>query len=165
VKSVLRYPELLLAEIRKQTEVEQAEVSDGRIEQEIKAINRKLKQYAGQERRLMQAFKLGFTPDVVLDEMRQTKKEKEADQARLASLIQTKENIAKMGDYEAKLKELCARIAPDLDNCTSRDKKDAYTYLDLKITATPEGVDIKGYLKPDVIKADSSVLTTGQTSA
>ncbi len=87
------------------------------------------------------------------------------DQARLASLIQTKENIAKMGDYEAKLKELCARIAPDLDNCTNQDKKDAYTYLDLKITATPEGVDIKGYLKPDVIKADSCLITTGRTLA
>ncbi len=165
VKSVLRNPELLLAEIRKQTEAEQAKVSDGMVDQEIKAVNRKLKQYAGQERRLMQAFKLGFTPDVVLDEMNQTKKEKEADQARLSALIQTKENIAKMGDYEAKLKELCARIAPDLENCTNQDKRDAYTYLDLKITATPEGADIKGYLKPDVIKADSCLITTGQTSA
>jgi site-specific DNA recombinase len=164
VKSVLCYPELLVAEIRKQTEAEQAQASNGTIDLEIKSINRKLKQYAGQERRLVQAFKLGFTPDVVLDEMNKTKKEKEADQARLASLIQTKENIAKMGDYEAKIKELCARIAPDMDNCTNQDKKDAYTYLDLKITATPEGVDIKGYLKPDVIKADSCVLTTGQTS-
>jgi site-specific DNA recombinase len=97
--------------------------------------------------------------------MNQTKKEKEADQGRLAALIQTKENITKIGDYEAKLKELCARMAPDLDNCTNQDKKDAYTYLDLKITATPEGADIKGYLKPDVIKADSCLLTTEQTSA
>lgn len=51
--------------------------------------------------------------------MNQTEKEKEADQARLASLVQTKENIAKMGDYEANLKELCTRIVPDIDNCTS----------------------------------------------
>lgn len=165
VKSVLRYPELLMAEIRNQTEAEQSQVSDGTIDQEIKALNRKLKQYAGQERRLMQAFKLGFTTDVVLDEMNQTKKEKEADQARLASLIKTKDNVAKMGDYETKLRELCARIVPDLDNCTNQDKKDAYTYLDLKITATPEGIDIKGYLKPEVIKVDSCLITTGQTWA
>jgi site-specific DNA recombinase len=130
----------------------------GTIDQEIKAMNRKLKQYAGQERRLMQAFKLGFTSDVILDEMNQTKKEKEADQARLAAVVRTKENIAKTGDFEAKLKELCRRIAPDLDNCGNEDKKDAYTYLDLKVTATPEGVDIKGYLQP-------KLLTTGQTSA
>ena len=156
VKSVLRYPEVLLAEIRKQTEAEQAQVSSGTIDQEIKALNRKLKQYTGQERRLMKAFKLGFTPDVILDEMNETKKEKEADQARLAALIQTKENIAKMGDYEAKLKELCARIVPELDNCSSQDKKDAYRYLDLKVTGTPEGVDIKGYIQ-------QKLLTTGQT--
>ncbi len=111
----------------------------------------------------MQAFKLGFTADVVLDEMSQTKKEKESDQTMLDSLIQTKENVSKMGDYEARLKELCARIAPDLDNCTNQDKKDAYTYLDLKITATPEGADLKGYLKLDVIKANSCLLTTALT--
>jgi len=61
-----------------------------------------------------------------------------------------------MEDSEAKQKELCARIAPDLDNCTNQDKKDAYTYLDLKVTATPEGVDIKGYIQ-------QKLLTTGQT--
>ncbi len=70
-----------------------------------------------------------------------------------------------MGDYEAKLKELCGRIAPDIETCTNQDKKDAYTYLDLKVKATPEGADIKGYLDPGVIKSDSCLLTTGQTSA
>jgi site-specific DNA recombinase len=117
VKDVLGNPEVLLSEIRKQTEADEAELARGSIDQEVKALNRKLKQYAGQERRLMQAFKLGFTPDLILDEMNQTKKAKEADQARLAALIATKENIAKMGDYDAKLKELCA-------------------YLDLKVVAT-----------------------------
>ena len=103
-------------------------------------------------------MKLGITADIVLDEINHTKKEKEADQAQLASLVQTKENIVKMSDYEGKLKELCARIVPDLDNCTNEDKKDAYTYLDLRISATPDGVDIKGYVQP-------KLLTTGQTSA
>jgi hypothetical protein len=51
------------------------------------------------------------TPDVVLDSLkRKMKKEKETDQTRLASLVQTKANFVKMGDYEAWLKELCARI-------------------------------------------------------
>ena len=165
VKSVLCYPELLLAEISSQIEAEQIEVSGGMIDQEIKAVNRRLRQYAAQERRLIHAFKVGFTPDVILDEMNQTKKEKEADQARLASLVETREKIAKVGDYKGKVQDLCARIVPDLENCTNQDKKDAYRYLDLKITARPEGAYIKGYLKPDVIQADSYVLTTGQTWA
>ena len=105
------------------------------------------------------------TPDIVLDELNQMKKEREADDKRLASLTLTKENIDKMVDMEANLKELCARIVPDLDNCNNQDKKDAYTYLDLKVKVTPEGADIKGYLDPGVIKSDSCLLTTGQTSA
>ena len=43
---------------------------------------------------------------------------------------------------------------------SSQDKKDAYRYLDLHIKTTPEGVDIKGYLQPQL-----SLLTTGQTWA
>jgi len=84
-------------------------------------------------------------------------------QKRLASFIQTKENIDKIVDMEANLKELCTRIVPDLDNCTNNDKKDAYTYLDLKVKATNEGTDIKGYLDPSVLKTDSCLLTTART--
>jgi site-specific DNA recombinase len=158
VKKVLNKPEVLLNEVKQQTKTEQTQVSSGTLEQEIKALTRKLKGYAGQERRLISAFKLGFTADIVLDEINQMKKERETDQQRLDSLVQTRDNIAKMVDMESNLKELCARIVPDLDNCTNSDKKDACTYLDLKVKATPEGADIKGFLDP-------CLLTTGQTSA
>ena len=113
----------------------------------------------------MSALRLELaTPDIVLDEINQMKKEREADRKRLASFIQTKENIDKMVDMEANLKELCARIVPDLGNCTNDDKKDAYTHLDLKVEATTEGADIKGFLDPSVLSTDSCLLTTGQTS-
>ncbi|MFC1987434.1 hypothetical protein ACFLVH_02690 [Chloroflexota bacterium] len=59
---------------------------------------------------------------------------------------------------------ILVRIMADLDNCTNQDKKDAYTYPDLKVKATTEGADIKGYLDPGVIKSDSCLLTIGQTS-
>jgi len=159
VKNVLSTPEVLLAEVGRQIETEQTQVSSGTLEQDIRELTRKIKGYAGQERRLMNMLRLEVaTTDVVLDELNQMKKEREADKKRLASLNQTKENITKVVDMKINLKELCARIAPDLDNCTNDDKKDAYTYLDLHIKATREGADIKGYL-------DTSVLTTGQTSA
>ena len=70
-----------------------------------------------------------------------------------------------MIDLEAHLKQPCADIAPDLDNSTYQDKRNAYTYLDLKIVATPEGADIKGYLDPSSIKTDSWLPTIGQTWA
>jgi site-specific DNA recombinase len=158
VKSVLSKPEYLLAEIKKQTDSEREQVSSGTLDQEIKLLDRKLKSYIGQERQILSAFEMGFDKDIVLDQMNKLKKEREATQLRLIGLKQTRDNISKMVDYEAHLKELCSRIVPDLDNCTNQDKKDAYTYLDLKVTVTQEGVDIKGYI-------DSSVLTIGQTSA
>jgi len=66
---------VLLNEVRKQTEDEQTRVPAGTLEQEIRALTRKQKGYAGQQRRLMSAFKLGFTTDIVLDEINQMKKE------------------------------------------------------------------------------------------
>lgn len=159
VKKVLSTPEVLLAEVGKQIETEQAQVTSGTLEQEIRELTRKIKGYAGQERRLMNVLRLEVaTTDVVLDELNQMKKEREADEKRLASIIRTKENLAKTIDMEVNIKELCARIVPDLDNCTNDDKKEAYRYLDLQIKATREGADIKGYL-------NTSVLTTGQTWA
>ncbi|MBN2404936.1 MAG: zinc ribbon domain-containing protein, partial [Coriobacteriia bacterium] len=158
VKRVLSQPELLLAEVRAQVETGQEELSTGDLDREIATLKRKLKKYPAQERRLVSAFKLGFTPDVVLDEMNQTKKEKEGDMARLEQLLKTKESLAKASDLEAHLRELCSRIVPDLDNCSTQDKKDAFRYLDLRVTVTQEGVDIKGYVQP-------KLLTIEQTSA
>ena len=166
VRSVLANPELLLNEVRKQTEGEQQQVSAGTLDQEIKELNRKIKGYDGQERRLMSVLRLDVVKsDIVLDELNQMKKERAADVIRLFNLNKMRDNIEKMVDMEAHLKELCARIVPDLENCTYQDKRDAFAYLDLKIKATPEGVDIKGYLDPSMIKGDSCLLTIGQTWA
>jgi len=98
------------------------------------------------------------TPDIVLDELNQMKIERESDQKRLNGLVQTQANLAKIVDMEANLREVCARIVPELDHCTNNDRREAYRYLDLRVGATTEGVDIKGYLDP-------CLLTTGQTSA
>jgi site-specific DNA recombinase len=160
VKEVLRTPEALVSEVGKQIEVNQTIIRDGSLDQEIKELTRKIKKYPAQEKRLAQAFKLGFSPDIILDEMNQTKKEKEADEAMLVSLIQTKENLLEMDDYEEKLKELCLKIVPDLDNCSTHNKKEAYKYLDLKVKATREAIDIKGYIQPDLSMATQSLPRT-----
>ena len=94
----------------------------------------------------------------MLDEINQMKKDPEVDASRLAILIETKESLVRDSELEEHLKDLFARILADLDNCTCQHKKDACAYLDLKVTATPEGVDIKGYVQP-------KLLTTGQAWA
>ena len=158
-------PELLLTEVRKQTEIEQSIVSVETLEKEIRSLTRKMKGYTGQERRLMNVLRMEIaTPDIVFDELNQMKKEREADEKRLDSLTQTKENLNKMIGMEENIKELCTRIVPDLDNCTNQDRKDAYAYLDLKVVATPESIDIKGYLDPSTIKAESCIPINEQSS-
>ncbi len=158
VKGVLRDPNTLLNAVKKEIEAGKAEASNESIEQDIRTLKRKIKGYAGQERRLMGALRMeGVTPDIVLDELNQMKKERDADNKRLGGLIRAQESLAKSGDFETNLRELCERIVPDLDNCCNEDKKDAYAYLALTVTATPEGADIKGFLDP-------SVLMIGQSS-
>ncbi len=158
VKGVLRDPDTLIKEVRDNVEAAQEQFANSNLEQDIRTLIRKLKGYAGQERRLMGALRMeGVTPDIVLDEINQMKKEREADQSRLDNLTKAKANIARAGDFEENLKKLCERIIPDIENCNNEDKKDSYTYLDLKVKATPKGADIKGYLDP-------SVLMIGQSS-
>ncbi|MFC2009165.1 recombinase family protein [Chloroflexota bacterium] len=156
VKTVLSHPELLLYEVRGQLEAGQEQLSTGELDREIASLKRKMKNYAGQHRRLLSAFKLGFDADAILDEMNQLKNEREADGARLASLVKTRESLVRDSELEEHLKELCSRIVADLDNCTCQDKKDAYAYLDLRVTATPEAVDIKGYVQPKLITIEQT---------
>ena len=73
-----------------------ANIVNGKIDLEIKEINRKLNKYTGQERRIMKAFKLGFTQDIVLDELNQMKRECEMDQEWLKALLRTKEKIRRI---------------------------------------------------------------------
>jgi len=73
----------------------------------------------------------------------------ELTQARLVCLIQTKEDLAKMVDYEARLRELCDRIVADLENCTNQDEKDASIYLALKVMVTSERVFQKSKSKKE----------------
>jgi hypothetical protein len=84
------------------------------------------------------------TPDVELDEKHQTKQEHGADKKRLKSLLTAKANIDKTAGLKAHLYEPGPKIVPDLDTCINSEKRETYTYLGLKVTAIPEGAEIKG---------------------
>jgi hypothetical protein len=53
VKEVLSKPELLLHEVTKQKEAELDKAADTNLDHEIKKLERKLKNYKSQERKLM----------------------------------------------------------------------------------------------------------------
>lgn len=152
VKNILKDPGILMEEMQKRTEEGKEQLSSGVLDKEIKTLERRMKSYPGQERRLMNALRMKLaTNDIILDELNQMKKEREEDLSKLNSLLQTRDNITKNTEMEEHLKELCSRVIDNLDNCTCWEKKNAYTYLDLKVTASPDSIDIKGYVAPNVL--------------
>ena len=159
VKQVITSPELLLSEVRKQAETEQQTMVSGDLDAEIKIVTRRMKTYPGQERRMLGALRMKLaTPDIILDEINQMKRERAADEKLLESLTVMKDRLVKAQNIEAELKELCSRIVADIDNCSAADKKEAFTFLDLKVKASPQSCEIKGYV-------DLNLITTGQTWA
>ena len=110
------------------------------------------------------------TQDTLLDEINRLKKECESDKQQLENYIYTKERIANMGKAELQLKDYCKRLHGDLDNATYQDKREILEMLAIKVTATPEQIDVHGIIPleatPTQTSDDSlSLLTTGQTSA
>jgi len=125
-----------------------------------------LRSYKRRQSNLLEALEFDeFGKDQVLDYLNNLEHLRNQDETKLDQLFQFKANVSRVTNASVKLDKIYHNILENLDNCTNQDKKDAYTYLNLKVRATPEGADIKGYLDPGVIKSDSCLLTTEQTSA
>ena len=109
------------------------------------------------------------TQNIVLDEINQLKKERESDKQELESYIFTRERIASLKKAELQLKDYCQRLHKDLDNATYQDKRVILEMLAIKVTATPEQINIQGIIPLEItstqMSGDSpSLLTTARTS-
>lgn len=170
IKKVLSEPEIVLAGISEQLEPERA-VSGTSLEEEIQKLKRRLKSYDPQEKRLIQMLRYEeVTQDILLDEINRLKKERESDKQQLENYIFTKERIANLEKAELKLKDYCQRLHGDLDNATHQYKREILEMLAIKVTATPERIDVHGIIPieatPTQTPDDSlSLLTIGQTWA
>ena len=71
-----------------------------------------------------------------------------------------------MANAEIKLNEFCETTCQNLERCTLQEKRLALDVLDIKVTATPEQIDIKGVVPIDITptQASASLLTTERTS-
>ncbi len=170
IKKVLSEPEIVLAGISEQLESERA-VSGTSLEEEIQKLKRRLKSYNPQEKRLIQMLRYEeVTQDTVLDEINRLKKERESDKQQLESYIFTRERIASLEKAELQLKDYCQRLHGNLDNATYQDKREILEMLAIKVTTTPERIDVYGIIPleatPTQTSDDSlSLLTIAQTSA
>ena len=170
IKKVLSEPEIVLAGISEQLESERA-VPGTSLDEEIQKLKRRLKSYDPQEKRLIQMLRYEeVTQDILLDEINRLKKERESDKQQLENYMFTRERIANLQKAELQLKDYCQRLHSNLDNATYHDKREILEMLAIKVTATPERIDVHGIIPiedtPTQTSGDSlGLLTTGQTSA
>lgn len=172
LRRVLENPELVMSGIKEQLETEQKNSIQGvSFDKEIQKLQKKTKSYSSQEKRLVQLFRYGeINQDSILDELNQLKRDREADKLQLQSLIDTRERITNLGQAEIKLAEYCKRLKNVLDTACYQDKRDILDMLAIKVTATPDTVNIDGIIPLETKSTQSSdsspyLLTTGQTSA
>ena len=81
--------------------------------------------------------------DLVLDELKQPKAERERDKQKLAQLEQRNGNGMDTISTQEQLDDFCARIQQNLNGCGFQEKRMALDALDVRVVATPEKVDIR----------------------
>jgi site-specific DNA recombinase len=168
VKAILSNPDIVLAELKKQSEATKTQSNATSLDKEIKVIERELKDYPNQEKRLISLLKTGqVTQDYVLDELNHTKTDREADIKHLDELKQAKTHLANLANAEVKLSEFYASVKQRIEQCTFEDKRLAFEALALRVKATPEKVEITGVIPVDITTTQSSdpLLTIARTSA
>jgi site-specific DNA recombinase len=171
VKATLSNPDIVLAELKKQSEAAKTQNNATSPDKEIKVIERQLKDYPNQEKRLINALRTGqFTQDYILDEINRTKADREGDLKRLNELKQVKILLANLEKAEIKLGEFYATVKKSIEQCTFDYKRLAFEALALRVKATPERADIAGTIPIEITTTQSSgqndpLLTIEQTSA
>lgn len=171
VKTVLSNPDVVMSELQKQLEAVRSQSDTTAIDREAKMIDRRLKEYPNQEKRLLDALRTGqFTVDAVLDAVNKSKYEHDTDLARLSELEETRAKLATFQNAEAKLGQFFADAQRTIDQCDDTGKRLAFEALSLKVKATPERIDITTIVPVELTSMQSStrtdpLLTIAQTSA
>jgi len=171
VREVLQDPDIILRELRRLAEAQSGEAGGAEyLDKEIAKVERRLKGYEAQRRRLVSLFRYEedlLKRDDILDEMNALKVDRQADIDELARLQETKENLARLADAEVKVTEVCERVRQNLEGCTDQVKRLAFRALDIRVTVGPDRVDIRGVIPLDLTTGQSSpaITTIEQTSA
>ena len=158
VREVLEDPKIVLGELHRQAKAEQHKAGEGlSLDKEIARLQRKLRSYDAQQKRLVKLFRHGeVTEDYILDEMNQLKKDREEDEQHLCRLRETKEQLAKLATAEIKLNDFCARVRQNLADCSIEDKRLALDALDIKVVATQDHIEINGAIPIDLTATPTS---------
>lgn len=156
VKNVLSDPDIVMAELNRTVEALRKQMGDSNLDKEIAHLRRQVKNYDGQEKRLINALRTGeFTHDFVLDEINHLRQDREDDGKRLDELQRLKDQLSKLENAEIQLTDLQS-IVQRIEQCTYEEKRLALDALDIKVKATPENIEIIGIIPVDVTPISSS---------
>jgi len=168
VREVLQKPQTVL-EIHHVVEDQATEDNNiSIIDEQIAALQRKLKQYPSQEKRLVTLFRYGqVNEDNVLDELNRLKVEWESTEQKLAELEAAKEASGQSFKIEAKITDFCNTVGANIDTFNLKEKRLALDALAIKVRARKDYVEIKGSIpvKLESSKAPENVTTTVRTWA
>jgi site-specific DNA recombinase len=149
VSEAMQHREVVIASIKKQIEQIKGNQGENDIDRTIIRLNNKIKGYDGRRKKIMSLFSYeAFTKDELLDQINEINKEKQADEQKLAELLQTKDALLQLEETEIKLQEY-QQSAHDLS--TGQGKALALAALNIKVSATRDNVDVKGNYPPDYV--------------
>ena len=170
VREVLENPAIVLASIKEQLEIGKGCQAES-LDKEILKLKRRMKSYDLQEKRLVQLFRYAeLDQNNVLDEISRLKKERERDKELLEDYLGTRERIATLKQAEIGLAAYCEQLKSNLDAAPFEDRRDILDMLAIKVSATPESLEINGVIPLELAEIKTTdeqpyLLTTGQTSA
>jgi site-specific DNA recombinase len=155
VSEAMQHREVVIASIKKQIEQVKGNQGENEIDRSITRLNNKLKGYVGRRKNIMSLFSYeAFTKDELLDQINEINEEKQADEQRLAELLQTKSALLQLEETEIKLQEY-QQSAHDLS--TGQGKALALDALNIKVNATRDNVDVKGNYPPDYVTIERTL--------
>ncbi len=157
-KAVLCNPDVILKDLAETGENDSLDALDN----EIKELEKNLRNYEQRRSNLLEAMELGeFEKDEVLDRLNNIKRLRQEDEVRLNDLLKTREHLAGLATAKIKLNELYSRVLDNLEHSTPEIKALALDALDIKVYS--EGIDkveIRG-----VIPLELALPTIERTSA
>lgn len=157
-REVLANPNIILRQLAEAND----EASIDSIDDEIKGLEKALKNYGQRRINLLEAMELGeFDKDEILDRLNNIKRLRHEDELRLNDLLKTREHLTSLADAKVKLSQLYDRVLENLKRGEPEIKALALDALDIKVYAKGiDSVEIQG-----VIPLELALPTTERTSA
>jgi site-specific DNA recombinase len=147
VKEVLRNPQIVISEIKKQRMEANGDFDSNSMESDIKTLEKRLKEYDKRRNNLLEAMELGeFDKDEILDRLNNLKSLRSETETKLKQLLEIKANISSLEEAQVKLDEIYGSVLDNIENCPDDIKKLAFDALDIKVYASTDSVEIHGVL-------------------